>query len=294
MKILLLGASGQVGWQLRRSLSVLGEVVALEREGGGDLAKPDELAATVRRVAPQAIVNAAAFTAVDRAEQETALAFAINATACEVLAREAQGAGAWLVHYSTDYVFDGTGTRPWREDDATSPVNAYGRSKLAGEQAIAATCTRHLILRTSWVFDAWGRNFLKTILRAAAQRETLDVVDDQWGAPTRAALVADVTAHVLRQAGAQHAGTYHLAAAGETTWHAYASFAVAQAVAAGATLKASGERIRAVPTSQFPLPARRPANSRLDTSKLRRTFGLALPPWQDGVAAVARELATPT
>jgi dTDP-4-dehydrorhamnose reductase len=294
MKILLLGASGQVGWQLRRSLSVLGDVVALDRSGGGDLADLAGLAATVRRVAPQAIVNAAAYTAVDKAEQDTDLAFAINATACGVLAREAAAAGAWLVHYSTDYVFDGSGTRPWREDDATSPLNAYGRSKLAGEEAITAEGGRHVILRTSWVFDTWGRNFLKTIVRAAAQRETLDVVDDQWGAPTRAALIADVTAHVLRRAEAKHAGIYHLAAAGETTWHAYASYALAQAAAAGAALKATADRIRAVPSTQFPAPARRPANSRLDTSKLRSTFDLVLPPWQDGVAAVVRELATPT
>jgi dTDP-4-dehydrorhamnose reductase len=293
MKILLLGANGQVGWQLRRSLAVVGQVVALDRHSQplcGDLARPDALAATVREVAPHAIVNAAAYTAVDRAETETELAFAVNGQACEVMAREAARQGAWLVHYSTDYVFNGRGQRPWQEADATDPVNAYGRSKLAGEQAIQAHCPQHVILRTSWVFDSWGQNFLKTILRAAGQRDSLQVVDDQWGAPTRAALIADVTAHVLRGLAPERAGLYHLAAAGETNWHAYASYAVAQALDAGVSLKTAPQRIQAVPSTQFKTAAARPANSRMDTGKLRETFGLALPPWQDGVSAVVREL----
>jgi len=302
MKILLLGASGQLGWQLARSLSVLGEVLALDRRGTasapgehaglcGDLADSEGLARTVRACAPQAIVNAAAFTAVDRAEAEPEAAFAINAQAVEVLAREAQRAGAWLLHYSTDYVFDGSGSRAWTEADRTAPLNAYGRSKLAGEEAVRAHCTRHLILRTSWVFDAWGQNFLKTILRAASQRDTLDVVDDQWGAPTRAALLADLSAHLLARAQASQAGTYHAAAAGETSWHGYACFALQEALAAGVKLRTAPEAVRAVSSSHFKTAARRPANSRLDCTRLRETFALALPPWQAGVAAVVRELA---
>lgn len=295
MKILLLGSRGQVGWQLRRSLSVLGAVTALDRGGDGalcgDLEQPGALARTVRELAPDVVVNAAAYTAVDRAETDTARAFAINAEACEVLARESAALGAWLVHYSTDYVFAGTGTRPWAEDDATGPLNAYGRSKLAGEEAIRRHAPRHLVLRTSWVFDTWGQNFLKTILKRAAAQERLEVVDDQWGAPTRAALIADVTAQLLRGLAPAQAGTYHLAAAGETHWHGYASFAVARALAAGAALKARPERIAPVPSSRFPTAAARPANSRLATGKLRATFGLALPDWREGVDAVVRELA---
>lgn len=294
MKLLLLGASGQVGWQLRRSLAVLGEVVALDRRSVGlcgDLSQPDGLAATVRDVRPDAIVNAAAYTAVDQAESDYDAALQINGHACEVLAREAQRLGAWLVHYSTDYVFAGTGERPWTEADATSPVNAYGRSKLAGEEAIRAHCERHLILRTSWVFDTWGSNFLKTILRAAAQRESLQVVDDQWGAPTRAALIADVTAHMLRSVQLSQAGVYHLSMGGATQWNEYARFAVQQAIAAGAAMKASPQRIEPVGSSHYKTAAVRPANSRLDTRRLRETFGLALPHWQDGVSAVVSELA---
>lgn len=293
MKILLLGASGQVGWQLRRSLGVLGEVVALDRASTaycGDLGRPEALAHTVRELAPSVIVNAAAYTAVDKAEADEAGAFAINATACEVLAREAAALGAWLVHYSTDYVFDGTGMRPWTEADTTGPVNVYGRSKLAGEQAIAALAPRHLVLRTSWVFETWGSNFLKTILRAGAQRESLTVVDDQWGAPTRAALIADVTAHLLRGIDPSQAGIYHLQASGVTTWHGYASFAVQEALRLGMPLKVSPEAVHPVPGTQFPTPARRPANSRLDTSRLRDVFHVTLPAWQDGVSCVVREL----
>ncbi|MBA2673506.1 dTDP-4-dehydrorhamnose reductase [Ramlibacter sp.] len=294
MKILLLGARGQVGWQLRRSLAVLGPLVALDRHGTvlcGDLERPGDLARTVRETAPDVVVNAAAYTAVDRAETDTARAFAVNAEACEVLAREAAALGAWVVHYSTDYVFAGGGTRPWSEDDATGPLNAYGRSKLAGEEAIRRHAPRHIILRTSWVFDTWGQNFLKTILKRAATQERLEVVDDQWGAPTRAALIADVTAQLLRGLQPAQAGTYHLAAAGETHWHGYASFAVARALQAGAALQARPERIAPVPSSRFPTAATRPANSRLATGKLCDTFGLALPDWRDGVDSVVRELA---
>ncbi len=294
MKILLFGANGQLGWQLRRSLSVLGEVTALARDSAplcGDLSRPDGLARTVRAVAPDIIVNAAAYTAVDKAETERDAAFAINATACETLAAEAGRLGAWLVHYSTDYVFDGSGERPWTETDATAPINAYGHSKLAGEQAVAAGAPRHLVLRTSWVFDTWGQNFLKSILRAAAQRDSLNVVCDQWGAPTRAALIADVTAQILPRLRPELAGIYHLAAAGQTHWQAYASLAVAHATDCGMPLKTQPSQVRAVPSSQYLVAAPRPGNSRLDTGKLRRTFGLHLPPWQDGVRSVVAELA---
>jgi len=294
MKILLLGANGQLGWELRRSLSVLGELTALHRGStprSGDLAQPEALARTVRDLAPDVVVNAAAYTAVDRAETERDAAFAINARACDVLAQETARSGAWLVHYSTDYVFDGTGERPWTEADATAPINTYGESKLAGEQAIAAANPRHLIFRTSWVFETWGQNFLKSILRAASQRDSLNVVNDQWGAPTRAALIADVTAQLLPRLRNESAGIYHLAAAGETHWHAYASLAVAHALECGMSLKAAPAQIHPIPASQYPVPSARPGNSRMDTRRLRETFGLQLPPWQDGVRSVVAELA---
>ena len=293
MKILLLGSQGQLGIQLRRSLALLGEVVALHRTSDpcGDLAQPDALAATVRAVRPQVIVNAAAYTAVDKAETERDTAFAINATACEVLAREAAQLGAWLVHYSTDYVFAGDGTTPWRETDPTGPVNLYGASKLEGERAITRGTPRHLVFRCSWVFDTCGQNFLKSILRAAMNKDALDIVSDQWGAPTRAALIADVTAHALARLRDDNAGVYHLAPAGETNWHAYASLAVAHAIDCGMNLRTQPGAIHAIAASQYPVPARRPANSRLDTSKLRAVYGLQMPPWQDGVRAVVAELA---
>jgi len=294
MKILLLGSKGQVGWQLRRSLSVVGEVTALERDSQplcGDLARPAELARAVQTVRPDVIVNAAAYTAVDRAETERDAAFAINATACEVLAAEADRLGAWLVHYSTDYVFDGSGERPWKEADATAPINVYGHSKLAGEKAVTAGTSRHVVLRASWVFDSWGQNFLKAILRAAGQRDSLNVVCDQWGAPTRAALIADVTAQILPRLRPEHAGIYHLAAAGQTQWHAYARLAIAYAAQCGMPLKASADQVHPIPSSQYPVAAARPGNSRLDTAKLRNTFGLTLPSWEDGVRSVVAELA---
>jgi dTDP-4-dehydrorhamnose reductase len=294
MKILLLGSNGQVGWQLRRSLSVLGEVTALHRHSAplcGNLSQPDALARTIRTVAPEVIVNAAAYTDVDRAESEPDAAFATNATACEVLAAEASRLGAWLVHYSTDYVFDGSGERPWTETDATAPINVYGHSKLVGEQAVVAGHARHLVLRTSWVFDSWGQNFLKSILRAASQCASLKVVCDQWGAPTRAALIADVTSHILARLRPELAGIYHLAAAGETSWHGYAKLAIAHAAQCGMLLKTVPREIHPIPASQYPVAAARPGNSRLDTTKLRSTFGLSLPAWEDGVHCVVAELA---
>ncbi|MCA0212324.1 MAG: dTDP-4-dehydrorhamnose reductase [Proteobacteria bacterium] len=298
MKILLLGGNGQVGWQLRRSLALAGDVMAPppRREGGPDLAQPDSLRATLRAVQPALVVNAAAWTAVDRAEDEPAAAHALNATACEVIAAEASRSGAWVVHYSSDYVYDGSGDQPWTETSPTRPLGVYGASKLAGDQALAAGCARHLILRTSWVFDTWGANFLKTILRAAAQRPALTVVNDQWGAPTRAALIADVTAHAVmrlqREPQATHlAGVYHLAAQGSTSWHGYAQLAVAHARACGLALQATPASVQAVPAASYPTRAARPANSRLDTRKLRDAFGIHLPPWEDGVRAVVAELA---
>jgi dTDP-4-dehydrorhamnose reductase len=296
MRILLLGSDGQVGWELQRALAPLGEIVALDRadEGGlcGDLARPEPLAATVRSLRPDAIVNAAAYTAVDRAESEPELATLVNATAVGVLANEAMALGAWLVHYSTDYVFDGSGNRPRDENAPTAPLNAYGRSKLEGEALIRASGCRHLILRTSWVYAARGANFLRTMLRLATERERLAVIDDQIGAPTGAELIADVTAHALRAALAQPAlgGLYHLAAAGETSWHGYARFAIEAARSRGHPVKVPSSAIEPIPTSAYPTPAARPLNSRLATGRLQSAFRLTLPPWQRGVERALMEL----
>jgi dTDP-4-dehydrorhamnose reductase len=296
MKILLFGRNGQVGWELQRSLAPLGEVVALGSGGEaglcGDFLDPEGVARTVREVRPDAIVNAAAYTAVDKAESEPQAAEQVNATTPAAIAREAAAIGAWLVHYSTDYVFDGSGTRPWREDDPTGPLSVYGRTKLQGEQAIAAAHARHLVLRTSWVYAARGGNFARTMLRLARERDRLTVIDDQFGAPTGADLLADVTAHALRSlaAGRGEPGTYHVAAAGETTWNGYARFVVGQAQQAGEIFKAGPEQVVPVPTSSFPTPARRPHNSRLDTTRFRTAFGLVLPPWQQGVARMLQEI----
>ena len=296
MKILLFGKNGQVGWELQRSLAPLGPLVALgnERKDGlcGDLADLEGLAETVRRVAPDVIVNAAAYTAVDKAETESGRAQRINAEAPGVLAKEAEKLGAWLVHYSTDYVFDGNGTAPWRENDATGPLGVYGQTKLDGERAVAQ-CARHLIFRTSWVYAARGANFAKTMLRLAQEREHLRVVADQIGAPTGAELIADVTAHALRvaQGCLERAGTYHLAAGGETSWHGYAQFAIEYALGAGLPIKVFPEAIEPIPTSAYPLPAKRPLNSRLDTAKLRSAFALELPDWRIGVGRMLEEVA---
>ncbi|MCO5124619.1 MAG: dTDP-4-dehydrorhamnose reductase [Rhizobacter sp.] len=296
MKILLLGKNGQVGWELQRSLAPLGEIVALDFDSTGplraDFAAPETLAATVRAVAPQLIVNAAAHTAVDKAEAEPDLALAINATAPGVIAREACALGAWIVHYSTDYVFDGSGSAPWTEDAPTGPLNVYGRTKLEGEMAIRASGCRHLILRTSWVYAARGSNFARTMLRLAAERDALDVIDDQIGAPTGADLLADITAHAVRMAMARPelGGTYHAAASGETSWCGYARHVVGFAREAGQALKATPEAVRPVPTSAYPTPAKRPHNSRLDTTKLRATFDLTLPSWQSGVERMLAEV----
>lgn len=297
MKILLFGKNGQVGWELQRSLAPLGELVALDRHSNdfcGDLANLDGIRETVRQVRPEVIVNAAAYTAVDKAESDAATAHTVNAEAPGVLAQAADAAGAWLVHYSTDYVFDGSGSKPWDESDPTGPLSVYGRTKLEGEQRIAALCARHLILRTSWVYAARGGNFAKTMLRLAADRDRLTVVSDQFGAPTGADLLADVTAHMLRSAltgsTAGFAGIYHAAAAGETSWHGYARFVLDCAAKSGRALKASPETVDPVATSAFPTPALRPHNSRLNTAKLRGAFGLQLPAWQQGVARMLAEI----
>lgn len=297
MKLLLLGAQGQVGWELQRSLAPLGRVTALGRQNGaglsGDLARPTELVTTLETLRPDVIINAAAYTAVDRAEDEPEQAELINAQAPALLAREAQRQGAILVHYSTDYVFDGSGQRPWREDDATAPLNVYGRTKRAGEEAILASGCRHLILRTSWVHAARGHNFLHTMLRLAAERTELTVIDDQIGAPTGAELIADVTAHALVALLNQRLeqGLYHLAAAGETSWHGYARHAITSAKRAGLALRTDPEQVHPVSTQDWPTPARRPLNSRLDTRKLTRSLGLQLPPWQQGVERAVQEIA---
>jgi len=294
MKLLLLGKGGQVGWELQRSLAPLGEVVALDhdsQEYAADFSEPDALAETVSRVRPDVIVNAAAHTAVDKAESEPEFARKLNATAPGVVARAADRIGALLVHYSTDYVFDGSGSAPWTEEAATGPLSVYGLTKLEGEQLVAQHCARHLILRTSWVYAARGGNFAKTMLRLAKERERLTVIDDQFGAPTGAELLADVTAHaigdILRDPS--KAGLYHAVAGGETSWHGYARFVLEQARAAGVELKAGPDAVDAVPTSAFPTPARRPQNSRLDTRRLQSTFGLVLPDWRLGVARMLQE-----
>ena len=293
MKILLLGKNGQVGWELQRALAPLGEVIALDRHGAnglcGDLTDLSGLRQTIRSVQPDVLVNAAAYTAVDKAESEPGLADLINAQAPQAMAEEMHKLNGWLVHYSTDYVFDGSGKRPWVESDLPAPLNHYGMSKLRGEQAIQDTGCQYLIFRTSWVYAARGGNFAKTMLRLAAEREQLNVIADQLGAPTGAELIADCTVHALRCAidKPQVSGVYHLAAAGEVSWHGYASYVIEQARAAGAQLAV--QQINVIPTSDYPTPALRPLNSRLDCRKLRDTFSLHLPHWQSGVSRMLNE-----
>ncbi len=294
MKFLLLGPNGQLGWELQRALAPLGELVVCGREQGGDLSNADTLVAAVRATRPDVIVNAAAHTAVDKAEGEPELAQAINATAPGVLAREAAVLGATLLHYSTDYVFDGSGSHARDEGAPTGPLNVYGRTKLEGEQAIRASGCRHLILRTSWVYGARGGNFAKTMLRLAAEREQLNVINDQIGAPTGADLLADVSAHALRRLAQQPelAGTYHVAAGGETSWHGYAQYVIELARAQGRPLKVAPAAVHPIPTTAYPTPARRPLNSRLDTRCFQQAFELRLPAWQNGVNRLLAEIAT--
>jgi len=295
MKILLLGKGGQVGWELQRSLAPLGELFAVDfdsQELCGDFTRPDAVAETVRKVAPQLIVNAAAHTAVDKAESEPDLVRTINATTPGVVAREAAKLGARLVHYSTDYVFDGSGDSPRDEQAVTAPLSVYGATKLEGEALIREARCAHFIFRTSWVYAARGGNFAKTMLRLARERERLTVIDDQIGAPTGADLLADVTAHAVRaaQAGAPGAldGTYNVVAGGETSWHGYATYVIDLARRLGEELKVS--EIAPVPTSAFPTPAKRPHNSRLSTQKLQAAFGLVPPHWQVGVERMLVEI----
>ncbi len=295
MNILLLGKNGQVGWELQRSLALLGQVTALDFDSSehcGDFSQPDKVADTVRALRPQVIVTPTAHNGVDKAESEPDLAQLLNATTPGVLAQEAAKTGALLVHYSTDYVFDGSGSRPWTESDAPAPLSVYGRTKWEGEQLIEQSGAQHLILRTSWVYAARGANFAKTMLRLAQERERLTVIDDQWGAPTGADLLADVTAHAIRhlQARPQDAGLYHVAAGGETNWNLYAKHVLAQAQQAQPAIKIKAIEVAPVPTSDFPTAAVRPYNSRLDTRKLQTTFGLTLPPWQQGVARMVAEI----
>lgn len=294
MKILLLGANGQVGWELRRSLAPLGEIFAPTRAEGADLSDPPGLLPLVDRIRPDVIANAAAYTAVDRAESETDLARRVNADAPAVLARAAAGSGAWLVHYSTDYVFDGAKPAPYGEGDAPNPLNVYGATKLAGERAVLESGCRCLVFRVSWIYAARGINFIRAILRQAREKDSLRVVADQRGAPTGAELVADATAIALRcvlaPGGEAKGGLYHLAAAGETTWHAYARLILAEARAQGTPLKAGPDAVAAVSTAGYPTPARRPANSRLDTARLRETFGICPPPWQGALRRTLAEI----
>lgn len=292
MKLLLLGGNGQVGRELRRSLRPLGDVVVATRDGAdadlaADFAAPRSLAALVREVMPDAVVNAAAYTAVDAAEADADAAFRVNAEAPAAIAAACAGIGARLVHYSTDYVFDGSASRPYREDDATAPLGVYGASKLAGEDAIRASGAHHAILRTAWVYAAHGKNFLRTMLRLAGERDELRVVADQVGAPTPAAWIADATADVLR-GGASASGTWHLVADGETNWHGFAEAIMREAHALG--VLARMPRVLPIGTADYPTPARRPAYSVLDTTKLRRDFGIAPPDWREGLRATLREM----
>ena len=299
MKILLFGANGQVGHELRRSLAPLGELVVTTRSGtleGGvaslrcetaDFDAPDALPALIARIAPDIVVNAAAYTAVDRAESDREAAFRANAAAPKRIAEACAARDALLVHYSTDYVFDGSGTRPYREDDATSPLGVYGESKLAGEDAIRASGARHLIFRTAWVYASHGKNFMRTMLRLAAERDELRVVADQVGTPTPAALIADVTATVLARPFA-NGGVRHLTASGETTWHGFAEAIVADAHARG--LLTRMPRVVPIATSEYPTPAKRPAYSVLDTAPLASDFAVDLPDWREGLVRTLDEL----
>ena len=293
MKILLTGKNGQVGFELRRSLTVLGEVLAVD-VSDCDLSDAAAIRYLVQTHRPNVIVNTAAYTAVDKAEGDKAHAEVINAIAPGVLAEETERLGAMLVHFSTDYVFDGTKSGAYTEGDQPNPQSVYGVTKLVGERAVQNNCTRHLILRTSWVVGAHGDNFAKTMLRLASQRKELSVVADQFGAPTSAALLADITAHLIHQAFHFSRefpyGLYHAVASGVTNWYEYACYVIKQACTAGKSISIAPETIRSITTAEYPTPAKRPANSRLDTGKLRNTFGLHLPNWQEGVDHVLDQI----
>lgn len=295
LKILLFGCNGQVGSELQATLLTLGDLVSLDIDSKdlcGDFANPEGIARTVRQIRPDVIVNAAAYTAVDKAESESEIAFQINADTPAVLAREAEQIGAWLIHYSTDYVFDGTGETPWKESDTPNPLNVYGASKLKGERNIADHCSRYVILRTSWVYAEKGGNFAKTMLKLAKELESLSVVNDQVGSPTGARLLADLTAKIIPVVmhDPSLAGLYHAVASGETSWYDYARFVIKSARARGLELKVKEEHIYPVASDQYPTPARRPANSRLDTDKFREAFGINLPDWKIGVAELVENI----
>lgn len=293
VKLVLLGATGQLGWELSRALAPLGQLLALSRTmEGGDLCRMDEVALTIRRFRPDFIVNAAAYTAVDRAELEPETARILNAQAPARLASLACEIGAWLVHYSSDYVFDGSGRTPWRETDATGPLNLYGTVKLEGEEAIRESNCKYLILRTSWVFSRRGNNFTKTILRLAQQKDLIQIVNDQFGAPTGAELLADATAHAIRTAQERPgvAGLYHLTAGGETCWYEYAQLILEVARKQGVKLRLTPRAVIPVATEDYPSAVERPLNSRLDTHRFTETFDLRLPPWESGVTRTITEL----
>lgn len=296
MKILITGANGQLGFELRRALSVLGELIAADRTTC-DLADAPAVRELIRAERPHVIVNAAAYTSVDKAESDVQAATLINTHAPGIFGEEAHRIGALVVHYSTDYVFDGLKEGAYSEHDPPDPQNVYGLTKWRGEQALAAATSQHLIFRTSWVAGVRGNNFAKTILRLAGERESLSVVADQWGAPTSAALLADATAHVLRAYSTTVRGeerfpfgTYHLTAGGETNWFEYARFVLTEALQAGKVLKTGPGQVRAVTAADYPTPAKRPANSRLSTQKFKTAFNLRLPPWQEGMKHVLAQL----
>lgn len=294
-RFLITGCNGQVGFELQRTLAPLGEVTALDRQGM-NLADPNSIRQAIQTYRPDVIVNPAAYTAVDKAESDRETAHAVNGVAPGIIGEEAAKLGALVIHYSTDYVYDGSKAGPYLETDATHPLGVYGQTKLAGELALAESGAKHLIFRTSWVFGAHGSNFLKTILRLASERDELKIVADQFGAPTSAGLIAEVTAQVLgsflseSDRDAFPLGTYHLAAAGTTSWHEYARYVVELAIAAGLNLRATPETIHPIPAAAYPMPAPRPANSTLNTGLLRNRFHLDLPPWQTGVNAVLQAL----
>ncbi len=295
MKLLLLGANGQVGWELQRSLAPLGELICLSRASTdfcGDFLNPTGLAQKVHNIKPDVIINAAAYTAVDKAESDIASAYTVSADAPAAIVQAAHVVGACLIHFSTDYIFNGSGTKAWTETDTPAPLSVYGASKLQGEQAISVSGVRRLIFRTSWVYAARGGNFAKTMLRLAKERDTLSVINDQIGAPTGADLLADITAHGISRlmASYQLSGIYHLAAAGETTWHGYAQHVFAQARLLGVDLKCKAENVVEIPTSAYPTPIQRPLNSRLDCSKLKSIMSVYLPDWQIGVNRMLNEI----
>ena len=294
MKILLTGKNGQLGFELQRALAPLGRIYAYDQEEC-NLADPDAIRSLIRKVQPDLIVNPAAYTAVDRAESEQETARAVNTLAPEVMGEEAQRINAGVIHYSTDYVFDGTSSRPYLETDHTNPLNVYGLTKRDGDVALQQACANHLIFRTSWVVGAHGNNFAKTMIRLASEREELSIVGDQFGAPTSASLLADITAQIVGRGQREGMttlpfGLYNLTASGVTTWHGYACFVLEQALKKGLSLRVKAEDVKAITTDQYPLPAKRPANSQLDTSLFQSTFGFELPDWQQGMHHILQQI----